>query len=48
MDCLICIKEDTNPAKVKGLERLGAKIKKHGFDCVETEKFARNLAEVIG
>ncbi len=36
---------ETEPAKVEYLRLLGAKLTFHGHDCLETENFARRLAE---
>ena len=41
----VCVPTGASPSKVELIESYGAKVKHHGDDCLETEIYARSLAE---
>ena len=47
IECIIFVGEATNSSKIRGLERSGAVIRRHGIDCLDTEMFAKEFAKVI-
>ena len=49
-DCkaTVCVPVDASPAKLAKIQKLEAEILVHGSDCIETEAFARALAEERG
>ena len=46
--CIVYVPEDASPSKVAAMERLGAEVRYHGRDCVETETYARGFAAENG
>eukprot|EP00112_Aurelia_sp_Birch-Aquarium-sp1_P011185 Seg2356.2 transcript_id=Seg2356.2/GoldUCD/mRNA.D3Y31 product="L-threonine dehydratase catabolic TdcB" protein_id=Seg2356.2/GoldUCD/D3Y31 len=48
IECIIFVGEATNPSKIRGLERSGAVIRRHGIDCLETEMYAKEFAKNTG
>ena len=48
VDGLIFVPENASPTKVQAIKALGGKIRYHGTDGVETERFARAYAEKQG
>ena len=47
IECIIFVGEATNSSKIRGLERSGAVIRRHGIDCLDTEMFAKAFAKVM-
>ena len=45
---LICLPENAQPAKVEALRHYDVELAFHGNDCLETELYAKQLAEVQG
>jgi threonine dehydratase len=45
---LIFVPENAAPAKVDAIRRLGAEVRVHGSNCLETENFAQQYAERNG
>jgi len=41
---IVFVPEDSSPAKIQAIERLGAEVRYHGHDCVEAEQRARQYA----
>ena len=46
IECMIFVLETTSSSKIRALERLGASIRRHGTDCLDTEMFAKEFAKV--
>ena len=46
--CMVYVPEQASPSKVGAIERLGAEVRTHGRDCVETEIHARRYAAENG
>ena len=46
--CTVVVPEHADPSKVAAVERLGAAVRLHGDDCVESERFARRWAAEHG
>ncbi|MBL9078685.1 MAG: threonine/serine dehydratase [Planctomycetes bacterium] len=44
----VCVPNATAAAKVAAIERAGARVERHGDDCVDTERHARALAAATG
>lgn len=42
---IVFVPEDASPSKVQAIERLGAEVRYHGRDCVESEVYARQVAD---
>lgn len=45
---IIFVPEGTPPSRKDAIERMGAEVRMHGRDCVETETFARRYAAEAG
>lgn len=45
IDGIIFVPENASPTKIAAIERLGAEVRYHGLDGVETEIFARKYAD---
>lgn len=45
---VICVPEDANPGKVRAIERLGARVERHGDDFDEAREHAERLAAEEG
>ena len=45
---IVFVPEDSSPAKIEAIERLGAEVRYHGQDCVDAETYARQHATENG
>jgi threonine dehydratase len=41
----VFVPNNTPPTRIEAIERMGAEVRRHGNDCVETEVFTRRYAE---
>ncbi len=48
MACTVVVPRDASRSKLAAVERLGATVRVHGDDCVDSERFARRWGEAHG